>query len=155
MAVKKAVSTALVTSREPEPAREAHIVRRSKEDDCPIRGVLDRIGDKWSFLLVLKLAKRPYRFGELRREIDDISQRMLTQTLRNLQRDGLVARTVFPTTPPSVEYCLTDLGHSLLEPMRALVAWAESHYDTIKAARTKFDLVLDSSQEKSELTANA
>jgi len=107
--------------------------------NCPIRGVIDRIGDKWTFLIFLMLAERPYRFGELRREVSDISQRMLTQTLRNLERDGLVLRTVFPTKPPSVEYSLTDLGKSLLEPMQALVAWAESHYDTIKVERSKFD----------------
>ena len=130
MAVKKADSSALVTSKE---------LRVMTNDECPIRGVLDRIGDKWSFLLVLKLAEQPRRFGELRREVDDISQRMLTQTLRSLQRDGLIARTVFSTTPPSVEYRLTVLGQSLLTPMQALVTWAERNQNAIKAARIKFD----------------
>jgi DNA-binding HxlR family transcriptional regulator len=130
MAVKKADLSVLVTSTEPTVAAT---------EQCPIRGVLDRIGDKWSFLLVLKLAKRPHRFGELRREVDDISQRMLTQTLRSLQRDGLISRTVFPTTPPSVEYSLTDLGRSLLEPMRSLVTWADLHQSAIEAARMQFD----------------
>ena len=130
MAVKKADLSVLVTSKEPIVAAV---------EQCPIRGVLDRIGDKWSFLLVLKLAKRPHRFGELRREVDDISQRMLTQTLRSLQRDGLISRTVFPTTPPSVEYGLTDLGRSLLEPMQFLVTWAEIHQSAIEAARMQFD----------------
>ena len=130
MAVKKADSNVLVTSKEPVVAAN---------DECPIRGVLDRIGDKWSFLLILKLAQHPHRFGELRREVDDISQRMLTQTLRSLQRDGLISRTVFPTTPPSVEYSLTDLGQSLLEPMRSLVTWADLHHTAIKAARVNFD----------------
>src|SRR5437588_117214 len=88
---------------------------------CPTRNVLDRIGDKWSILIVMTLAERKRRFGELRREIPDISQRMLTQTLRDLQRDGLISRHVFPTNPPSVEYRLTDLGTSLLAPMAALV----------------------------------
>jgi DNA-binding HxlR family transcriptional regulator len=130
MAVKKADSSMLVTSKEPIVV---------EVEQCPIRGILDRIGDKWSFLLILKLAQRPHRFGELRREVDDISQRMLTQTLRNLQRDGLISRTVFPTTPPSVEYRLTDLGRSLLEPMRSLVTWADLHQSAIQAARMQFD----------------
>jgi len=129
MAVKKADSSVLVTSKE--------LIAVAIEQ-CPIRGVLDRIGDKWSFLLILKLAQQPHRFGELRREVDDISQRMLTQTLRNLQRDGLISRTVFPTTPPSVEYRLTDIGQSLLEPMRSLVTWAEFHQSVIEAARIQF-----------------
>jgi DNA-binding HxlR family transcriptional regulator len=130
MAVKKADSSVLVTSKEPMVV---------ETEQCPIRGILDRIGDKWSFLLILKLAQQPHRFGELRREVNDISQRMLTQTLRSLQRDGLISRTVFPTTPPSVEYRLTDLGRSLLEPMRSLVTWADLHQSTIEAARMQFD----------------
>jgi DNA-binding HxlR family transcriptional regulator len=130
MAVKKADSSMLVTSKEP--------VVLSIEQ-CPVRGILNRVGDKWSFLLILKLAQRPHRFGELRRAVNDISQRMLTQTLRNLQRDGLVARTVFATTPPSVEYRLTDLGRSLLDPMHALVAWANFHQSAIEAAHIQFD----------------
>lgn len=130
MAVKKADSSVLVTSR--EPSVPAH-------DECAIRGVLDRIGDKWSFLLILKLAEHPHRFGELRRAVDDISQRMLTQTLRSLQRDGLISRTVLSTTPPSVEYRLTTLGQSLLEPMQSLVNWADLNHTVIKAARIKFD----------------
>ncbi|MCK0198293.1 helix-turn-helix transcriptional regulator [Ancylobacter sp. 6x-1] len=107
--------------------------------DCPIRGILDRLGDKWSYLLVLHLSTGPKRFGALRRGIDDISQRMLTETLRNLQRDGLIARTVFPTTPPSVEYRLTLLGISLLEPMNGLVAWAARHSHAIAGARATYD----------------
>jgi DNA-binding HxlR family transcriptional regulator len=106
---------------------------------CPIRDVLDRVGDKWSILLLLTLAERPHRFGELRRGVPDISQRMLTQTLRDLQRDGLVDRRVFPTNPPSVEYRLTALGTSLLQPMAVLVRWSDDHHGKIKAARTRFD----------------
>ncbi len=106
--------------------------------DCPVRDVLDRIGDKWSTLLVLTLALRPHRFGELRRAIPDISQRMLTQGLRELRRDGLISRQVHPTSPPSVEYSLTPLGHSLLEPLRHLVRWADTHHRTIRAARAAF-----------------
>jgi DNA-binding HxlR family transcriptional regulator len=101
--------------------------------------VLDRIGDKWSLLLVQTLARRPQRFGELRREVDDISQRMLTQTLRDLQRDGLVGRTVLATSPPSVEYRLTDLGASILESMRSLVSWAKKNRPAIEAARVAFE----------------
>jgi DNA-binding HxlR family transcriptional regulator len=138
MAVKKADSSVLVTSKEPIVAAIIPSIGFANAQ-CPIRGILDRIGDKWSFLLILKLAQHPHRFGELRREVNDISQRMLTQTLRSLQRDGLISRTVFPTTPPSVEYRLTDLGRSLLEPMRSLVTWADLHQSDIQAARMQFD----------------
>jgi DNA-binding HxlR family transcriptional regulator len=110
--------------------------------DCPIRDVLDRIGDKWSTLLVLTLAERPHRFGELRRAVFDISQRMLTHTLRELQRDGLISRKVHPTTPPSVEYALTPLGRSLLEPLSHLHKWAEENHTAIRAARAQFESVL-------------
>lgn len=106
---------------------------------CPVRGVLDHIGDKWSVLIVCMLAEKPRRFGELRRAIPDISQRMLTQTLRDLQRDGMVEREVFPTNPPSVEYRLTKLGRSLLEPLDALINWADRHHERIIAARATFD----------------
>jgi len=108
-------------------------------DACPVRGVLDRIGDKWSFLIVSMLAEKPHRFGELRRAVPDISQRMLTQTLRDLQRDGLVDREVFPTNPPSVEYRLTKLGQSLLVPMNGLIGWAEKNHAKIRTARSAFD----------------
>lgn len=108
-------------------------------DNCPVRGVLDRIGDKWSTLMVLTLALRPHRFGELKRAIPDISQRMLTQTLRDLQRDGYVARKVFPTTPPAVEYRLTDLGRSLMVPLAGLVDWAVRTRGEVEAARAAFD----------------
>jgi len=107
--------------------------------NCPVRDVLDRIGDKWSTLLVLTLAERPHRFGELRRAVFDISQRMLTQTLRELQRDGLITRKVHPTTPPSVEYALTALGRSLLDPLSHLIRWADVHHAAIRAARSEFE----------------
>jgi DNA-binding HxlR family transcriptional regulator len=108
-------------------------------DACPIRSVLDRIGDKWSVLVIMTLAEEPRRFGVLRREIPDISQRMLTQTLRDLQRDGLISRHVFPTNPPSVEYRLTGLGTSLLTPMAGLVRWSDTHHAAIKKARAAFE----------------
>ncbi len=89
--------------------------------------------------MIMELATRSQRFGELRRSLPDISKRMLTQTLRNLERDGLVTRHVFPTKPPSVEYRLAPLGRSLLDPMAALVDWADRSYADIHAARTRFD----------------
>src|SRR5579859_4640384 len=99
--------------------------QRELQEICPIRDVLDRVGDKWSTLLIFTLAERKHRFGELRRAIADISQRMLTQTLRELQEDGLVSRTVHPTTPPSTEYALTELGRSLVVPLSVLARWAD------------------------------
>ncbi len=106
---------------------------------CPVRDVLDRIGDKWSILVVMTLATRPQRFSELHRAIRDISKRMLTQTLRDLERDGLLSRHVFPTKPPSVEYRLTQLGQSLLEPMASLIDWADRRCSDIHVARARFD----------------
>lgn len=115
---------------------------RTQEFDatnCPVRGVLDHLGDKWTTLIVIVLALKPHRFSEIRRAIPDISKRMLTQTLRNLERDGLIARRVFPTKPPSVDYRLTELGESLLEPLVSLIAWAEQTQTRIAAARVAFD----------------
>jgi DNA-binding HxlR family transcriptional regulator len=106
---------------------------------CPVRDVLDCIGDKWSILMIMTLAMRPRRFSELHRAIRDISKRMLTQTLRDLERDGLITRHVFPTKPPSVEYGLSPLGQSLLDPMASLIDWAERRYSDIHAARVRFD----------------
>jgi DNA-binding HxlR family transcriptional regulator len=128
-----AAKAALKSARPPAPKL------RDEFDHCPIRNVLDRLGDKWSLLIVHTLAEAPYRFGELRRAIPDISQRMLTQTLRDLQRDGLIERRVFATVPPSVEYRLTTMGKSLLKPMQELVDWAGKFQDRIDAARGEFD----------------
>jgi DNA-binding HxlR family transcriptional regulator len=111
----------------------------SQSVHCPVRDVLDRIGDKWSMLLIMALAMRPQRFSELNRAVRDISKRMLTQTLRDLERDGLITRHVFPTKPPSVEYRLAPLGFSLLEPMAGLIDWADRRYPDIHAARMHFD----------------
>ncbi|NGP17728.1 winged helix-turn-helix transcriptional regulator [Devosia aurantiaca] len=108
---------------------------------CPVRDVLDKIGDKWSMLLVMTLAAGPKRFNQLHREVPDISQKMLTQTLRDLQRDGLVARQVFDTKPPSVEYRLTDLGQSLIVPFGTLIEWANKSIPKIEASRSNFDQV--------------
>ncbi len=106
---------------------------------CPVRNVLDRIGDKWTLLALVALAARPHRFSELHRAIPDISKRMLTQTLRALERDGLAEREVFPTKPPSVRYSLSPLGRSVLGPLAALVAWSEESFAAVRAARARFD----------------
>ena len=106
---------------------------------CPVRNVLDRVGDKWTMLALVALASRPRRFSELHRAIPDISKRMLTQTLRDLERDGLVDREVFATKPPQVRYSLSPLGLSVLTPLAALVDWAEQSYPAIREARQRFD----------------
>jgi DNA-binding HxlR family transcriptional regulator len=109
-------------------------------EDCrAVSEVLGRVGDKWTVLVVTMLGDGPKRFNELRRALGSISQRMLTLTLRGLERDGLVTRTVFPTVPPRVEYDLTRLGRSLLEPVSELGAWARRHRPAIAAARARFD----------------
>jgi len=109
--------------------------------DCPVRNVLDQISGKWRTLLIVALTDGPLRFGALKRGLPDISQRMLTQSLRELQRDGLIARRVYPTAPPSVDYRLTDIGRSLLEPLAGLIRWAEERAEAIAAARQDFDAV--------------
>ena len=108
---------------------------------CPIHDVLDRISGKWDVYLLTVLEGRPRRFGELRRVFPDLSQRMLTQTLRDLQRDGYVHREVLPTNPPSVEYSLTPLGVSLSKRVRVLVEWAGINHPAVHAARAAFDSV--------------
>lgn len=108
-------------------------------DNCPVRDLLSHIGGKWSTLLLQALAERPYRFGELRRMVPDISQRMLTQTLRDLQRDGYIHREVFPTKPPSVEYSMTPLGRSLYQPLSQVINWALENHDAVVAARKRFE----------------
>jgi DNA-binding HxlR family transcriptional regulator len=110
-----------------------------RQDQCPVRDVLDRVGDKWSTLLLSVLSTRPHRFSALLRAVPDISKRMLTQTLRDLERDGLVEREVFPTKPPAVEYRLTALGATILEPLGGLMAWADRSHAAIRAARARFD----------------
>ena len=104
-----------------------------------VREVLNRVGDKWSVLLVVLLGNGPKRFSELRRSIEGISQRMLTLTLKGLERDGLVTRTVYPTVPPRVEYQLTTQGRTLLEPIGAVAKWAEQNREKIQASRERFD----------------
>jgi DNA-binding HxlR family transcriptional regulator len=111
-------------------------------EDCrAVSEVLARVGDKWTVLVVSTLGDGPKRFNELRRALGSISQRMLTLTLRALERDGLVTRTVFPTIPPRVDYELTKLGYSLLEPVSALSFWARKNRPAIQDARQRFDSV--------------
>jgi DNA-binding HxlR family transcriptional regulator len=108
--------------------------------DCrSVASVLARVGDKWSVLVIMLLGEGPRRFNELKRMIGGISQRMLTLTLRGLERDGLITRTVYPTIPPRVDYELTDLGRGLQEPVKALGKWAVDHQSEIQNARTRFD----------------
>ncbi|NUT44509.1 MAG: helix-turn-helix transcriptional regulator [Thermoactinospora sp.] len=108
-------------------------------EDCEVRQILDRIADKWSLLVIALLDRRTMRFTELRKEIDGVSQRMLTVTLRQLERDGLIKRTVYPVSPPRVDYELTALGNSLQEVTKALVVWTERHQQEISEARTEYD----------------
>jgi DNA-binding HxlR family transcriptional regulator len=112
-------------------------------EGCEVRQILDRIADKWSLLVIALLEQRSMRFNQLRREIDGISQRMLTVTLRNLERDGLVCRTVHAEVPPRVEYHLTPLGCTLLDIIQSLVHWTEEHQHEIAHARAEFDARLD------------
>jgi DNA-binding HxlR family transcriptional regulator len=114
--------------------------RNKRKESCPaVREVLHRVGDKWSVLIVDLLGEGAMRFSDLRRSVEGISQRMLTLTLRGLERDGLITRTVFPEIPPRVEYELTRLGKTLLEPIQGLAEWAERNRTSIQEARDKFD----------------
>lgn len=104
---------------------------------CPSRVVLDRIADKWTALIIQVLAGGPRRYGALQREIGGISQKMLTQTLRGLERDGLVFRKAYPVVPPKVEYSLTRLGRTLIDPLHALCRWSEKHLPELQANRSR------------------
>src|SRR6476646_1653643 len=113
-------------------------------EDCrAVSEVLSRVGDKWTVLVVRELGNGPRRFNEIRRALGSISQRMLTLTLRGLERDGLVTRTVFPTIPPRVDYDLTKLGRSLLEPVSGIGLWARQNRAAIQQARLRFDTAAD------------
>lgn len=121
-----------------EPA--THDIAEHNTGGCrAVAPVLNRVGDKWSMLIVMNLSNGPRRFNELKRQIDSISQRMLTLSLRGLERDGLVSRTVTPSIPPRVDYELTELGISLREPVQQLGTWAVAHIDCIRAAQARFD----------------
>ena len=113
---------------------------------CPSRLVLDRIADKWTALIIQLLSKQTMRYAELQREIGGISQKMLTQTLRSLERDGLVERKVYPVVPPKVEYSLSKLGRTLIEPLRALCRWSEKHLAELQANRVRAKAKRDSAE---------
>lgn len=122
----------------PEPA-ELDPCGQKDHPDCGIRDVLDRVGDKWSVLVIVELAGGPRRFRELQRAIEGISQRMLTLTVRRLERDGLVLRTVYPTVPSQVDYRLTETGASLTHLVKALAEWSLAHRAGIAEARHDYD----------------
>ena len=111
--------------------------------ECAARDVLTRVGDKWSVLVIALLGHRGHRFGELLATIDGISQRMLTVTLRGLERDGLITRTVHPVVPPRVDYALTPMGRTLLATVTELAHWAERHAEDIGTARVTYDRALE------------
>ena len=114
---------------------------REYEDpaNCPFRDVLDRIGNKWGFMVLASLEDSPRRFNEMKRLIGDISQRVLTKTLRDMERDGFISRTVYPESPPKVVYELSDLGRSMLDPIKMFVMWAADSHEEIKKARKLYD----------------
>ncbi|WP_329208408.1 helix-turn-helix transcriptional regulator [Streptomyces sp. NBC_00683] len=131
-----------VTTLPPEPhttAGDPDPFQWDTREGCEVRQILDRVADKWSLLVIALLDRRKLRFTQLKREIDGISQRMLTVTLRQLERDGLIERTVHPVVPPRVEYELTPLGGTLHTTIRTLVTWTEEHQDEIAAARAGYD----------------
>ena len=117
----------------------AHHAASDDPGKCPVRDVLDQLSSKWSTLVLLYLEAGPGRFGALRRGVPQISKRMLTQTLRDLERDGFLTRHAFPTKLPSVEYRLTPMGESFLAPLHALLVWVEEQHGKIRRARTRYD----------------
>jgi DNA-binding HxlR family transcriptional regulator len=133
MGTTKATASAVKTRLDEARAKYGAIT------SCPVRDVIDVISGRWSSLLMMALAEHPHRFGELRRLVPDISQRMLTQTLQELQRDGYVHREVFPTKPPGVEYSLTDLGRSMFAALNVLITWADENHAAVTASRLDFD----------------
>ncbi len=124
-----------MVTAQPEPAYRGN----PYQADCPTRRLLDRIGDRWTVLVVGVLSEGDARFSELRRRIEGVSQKMLTQTLRGLERDGLIRRTVFPEVPVRVVYALTDAGCTLLEPLRALQEWSIEHLGDVSASQEAYD----------------
>jgi DNA-binding HxlR family transcriptional regulator len=124
--------------------RKGSVLKATRGDlfdsDCPTRVILDRIGDKWTVLVVLLLSNGPLRFTELRDGIGRVAPKVLTQTLRRLERDGLLTREVFAEVPPRVEYTLTPMGRSLISPISAVTEWAESHVPAISQAQQHYDL---------------
>ncbi|GGT04127.1 hypothetical protein GCM10010176_055420 [Nonomuraea spiralis] len=129
------------------------VLQWDQREDCEVRQILDRIADKWSLQVIALLDRRSLRFTELRRMIDGVSQRMLTRTLRHLERDGLVSRTVHATVPPRVDYALTPLGGTLHATIRALVTWTEEHQSEIATARAAYDVRVAAEQEEAAAEA--
>jgi DNA-binding HxlR family transcriptional regulator len=125
--------------------------REVYETACPLREVLDRVGGKWSVQILVAVVRGPIRFTELERSIEGVSRRMLTLTLRNLERDGLVQRTVYPTVPPKVEYTATPMARELHTHLVGLIAWAEKHRGDVAAARRAYDQGPPASEERTEL----
>ncbi len=123
----------------PADTRAAAVLAVRDDATCRVREILDRVGDKWTLAVVSELGRGSHRFTELRRAVPGISQRMLTSTLRGLERDGLVRRTVHPVVPPRVDYELTELGRTLLDTAWALMSWALEHLDQIDDARREYD----------------
>lgn len=142
----------MVTTNELRRPRLVERLRAKRQDedqgdlfdpDCPTRLVLDRIGDKWTALVVLLLSDGPMRFTELRRQMGSVAPKVLTQTLRRMERDGLLSRAVFATVPPRVDYALTELGHSLVRPISVVSDWAEMHVNQITRAQDAYDTAQD------------
>lgn len=115
-----------------------HKLKSRLAEACPIRDVVDRVSDRWTVLILAELQAGTLRFGELKARIPDVSQRMLAQTLRRLEEDGLVSREVYPTIPPKVEYSLTALGHSFMVPVKAMIEWAVENQEAVRAARAAY-----------------
>ncbi|SHN46961.1 winged helix-turn-helix transcriptional regulator [Cryptosporangium aurantiacum] len=130
-----------------------NVAQWDPREGCEVRQILDRIADKWSLLVIALLDQRTLRFTELRREIDGISQRMLARTLRHLERDGLVSRSVYPSVPPRVDYALTPLGTTLHATIQALVTWTEAHQTEIATARAAYDVRADAERRDAALQA--
>ena len=136
-AEKKALSSHLVTAGIPsEGDRPPYSVY---SENCPTRLVLDRLADKWVALILRRLAQEPVRFNALRREIEGVSQKVLSQTLKRLERDGLIVRQAFPTVPVTVEYSITPLGRTLAQTVAALALWAETHIEAVIDAQRAYD----------------
>ncbi|GAA4070121.1 helix-turn-helix domain-containing protein [Actinomadura miaoliensis] len=126
----------------PDPNTGIDIVYRA---DCPSRPILDQIADKWS-MMVMAVLDRPRRFNEIKRRLEGVTQRVLTQTLRRLERNGMIERRVLPTSPVGVEYSLTDLGESLREPFGHLYAWTVAHADEIQECQQRYDQRIQATQ---------
>jgi DNA-binding HxlR family transcriptional regulator len=129
----------------------AEIKDRDPGNCAAVNGILSRIGDKWTVLIVITLSKGPMRFNQIKRAVGDISQRMLTLTLRNLERDGFATRTVYPTAPPRVDYQLTELGKTLIAPLHTIGRWAIEHRQEVADARANFDHDKSTAPDTSQL----